>query len=280
MFPALAASTQPRQALRRFLRMASTGSATRGRLADKVALVTASTEGIGFAIARRLAQDGAHVVLSSRKQANVDRAVAELQTENLSVSGVVCHVGKAEDRQRLIDVALKHHGGIDILVSNAAVNPFFGSTLDATEEVWDKILDINVKATALLVKLVVPHMEKRGGGSIVIVSSIAAYSPFPGLGPYNVSKTALLGLTHNLAPELASRNVRINSLAPGLIRTKFSSALWQDPATGDKLMEAMRIRRIGEPSDCSGIVSFLCSPDADYITGETVVVAGGAPSRL
>ncbi|XP_015269014.1 PREDICTED: dehydrogenase/reductase SDR family member 4-like [Gekko japonicus] len=198
---------------------------------------------IGFAIARRLGQDGAHVVVSSRKQANVDQAVAELQKENLSVSGLVCHVGKAEDRQRLIDVALERHGGIDILVSNAAVNPFFGSTVDATEDVWDKILDINVKATALLVKLVVPHMEKRGGGSIVIVSSIAAYSPFPGLGPYNVSKTALLGLTRTLAPELAPSNIRINALAPGLIRTKFSSALWQDKATENKLMEAMRIRR-------------------------------------
>uniref|UniRef100_A0ACB8EWZ1 Uncharacterized protein n=1 Tax=Sphaerodactylus townsendi TaxID=933632 RepID=A0ACB8EWZ1_9SAUR len=133
------------QALRPLLRMASTAGRSRGTLTDKVALVTASTEGIGFAIARRLGQDGAHVVLSSRKQANVDHAVAELQKENLSVSGLVCHVGKAEDRQRLIDT----------------------------------ILDINVKAAALLVKLVVPHMEKRGGGSIVIVSSIAFRgSPF------------------------------------------------------------------------------------------------------
>ncbi|XP_053218911.1 dehydrogenase/reductase SDR family member 4-like 2 isoform X2 [Podarcis raffonei] len=179
MLRALASSAQPKQAIGRLLRMNSTGAKARGTLADKVALVTASTEGIGLAIARRLAQDGAHVVVSSRKQANVDRAVAELQTENLSVSGLVCHVGKAEDRQHLINAALERHGGIDILVSNAAVNPFFGSTLDATEEVWDKIFDINVKAAALLIKLVVPHMEKRGGGSIVIVSSIAAYSPFP-----------------------------------------------------------------------------------------------------
>ncbi|XP_061447238.1 dehydrogenase/reductase SDR family member 4-like isoform X3 [Rhineura floridana] len=235
MFRAFVACAQPKQAVSRLLRMNSTGNEARGTLANKVALVTASTEGIGFAIARRLAQDGAHVVVSSRKQGNVDRAVAELRTENLSVSGLVCHVGKADDRQRLIDVALECHGGIDILVSNAAVNPFFGSILDATDDVWDKILDINVKAAALLIKLVVPHMEKRGGGSIVIVSSIAAYSPFP---------------------------------------------LWQDKAVGDKLMEAMRIQRLGVPSDCSGIVSFLCSPDADYITGETMVVAGGSPSRL
>ncbi|XP_007437370.1 dehydrogenase/reductase SDR family member 4-like [Python bivittatus] len=256
-------------------------SAQAGRsLADTVALVTASTEGIGLAIARRLAQDGAHVLVSSRKQANVDRTVAELQAEKLSVSGLVCHVGKAEDRQRLVDTALERYGGIDILVTNAAVNPFFGSILDVPENVWDKILDINVKATALLVNLVVPHMEKRGSGSIVIVSSIAGYTPLPGLGPYNVSKTALLGLTHNLAIELASRNIRVNCLAPGLIRTKFSSALWQDENSEARILEALRIKRIGVPSDCSGIVSFLCSADADYITGETFVVAGGAPSRL
>ncbi|XP_013914325.1 PREDICTED: dehydrogenase/reductase SDR family member 4-like [Thamnophis sirtalis] len=198
---------------------------------------------IGFAIARRLAQDGAKVLVSSRNQANVDRAVAELKAENLSVSGLVCHVGKTEDRRRLVDTAVERYGGIDILVSNAAVNPFFGRILDASEEVWDKILDINVKATALLVNLVVPHMQKRGSGSIVIVSSIAGYRPFPGLGPYNVSKTALLGLTYNLANELSAQNIRVNCLAPGLMRTKFSSALWQDENTERQAMEIFGIKR-------------------------------------
>nr|XP_055218319.1 dehydrogenase/reductase SDR family member 4 isoform X4 [Gorilla gorilla gorilla] len=120
------------------VRMASSGMTRRDPLANKVALVTASTDGIGFAIARRLAQDGAHVVVSSRKQQNVDQAVATLQGEGLSVTGTVCHVGKAEDRERLVATAVKLHGGIDILVSNAAVNPFFGSIMDVTEEVWDK----------------------------------------------------------------------------------------------------------------------------------------------
>ncbi|XP_014724091.1 dehydrogenase/reductase SDR family member 4-like isoform X2 [Equus asinus] len=120
------------------VRMASSGMARRGRLANKVALVTASTDGIGFAIARRLAQDGAHVVVSSRKQQNVDRAVAVLQEEGLSVTGTVCHVGKAEDRERLVAMAVNLHGGIDILVSNAAVSPLFGNMMDATEEIWDK----------------------------------------------------------------------------------------------------------------------------------------------
>lgn len=260
--------------------MASSGVTRRNPLADKVALVTASTDGIGFAIARRLAQDGAHVVISSRKQQNVDRAVATLQGEGLSVTGTVCHVGKAEDRERLVTTAVNLHGGIDILVSNAAVNPFFGNLMDATEEMWDKVLDINVKATAMIIKAVVPEMEKRGGGSMVIVSSIGGFTPLLGLGPYNVSKTALLGLTKNLALELASKNIRVNCLAPGLIKTNFSSVLWMDKAREDSIKEIMRIRRIGKPEECAGIVSFLCSEDASYITGETVVVGGGTPSRL
>ncbi|XP_055218317.2 dehydrogenase/reductase SDR family member 4 isoform X2 [Gorilla gorilla gorilla] len=228
------------------VRMASSGMTRRDPLANKVALVTASTDGIGFAIARRLAQDGAHVVVSSRKQQNVDQAVATLQREGLSVTGTVCHVGKAEDRERLVATTL----------------------------------DINVKAPALMTKAVVPEMEKRGGGSVVIVSSIAAFSPSPGFSPYNVSKTALLGLTKNLAIELAPRNIRVNCLAPGLIKTSFSRMLWMDKEKEESMKETLRIRRLGEPEDCAGIVSFLCSEDASYITGETVVVGGGTPSRL
>ncbi|KAM9093133.1 dehydrogenase/reductase SDR family member 4 isoform X3 [Eschrichtius robustus] len=262
------------------VRMASSAVARRNPLENKVALVTASTDGIGFAIARRLAQDGAHVVVSSRKQQNVDRAVATLHGEGLSVTGTVCHVGKGEDRERLVATAVNLHGGVDILVSNAAVIPFFGNLMDVTEEVWDKILDINVKATALMTKAVVPEMEKRGGGSVVIVASVGAYRPFPGLGPYNVCKTALLGLTKNLALELAQRNIRVNCLAPGLIKTNFSRMLWDDQARLESLKATMQIKRIGKPEDCAGIVSFLCSEDASYITGETVVVAGGMPSRL
>uniref|UniRef100_A0A8D0N5Y2 Dehydrogenase/reductase 4 n=1 Tax=Sus scrofa TaxID=9823 RepID=A0A8D0N5Y2_PIG len=173
------------------VRMASTGVERRKPLENKVALVTASTDGIGLAIARRLAQDGAHVVVSSRKQENVDRTVATLQGEGLSVTGTVCHVGKAEDRERLVAM----------------------------------ILHVNVKATVLMTKAVVPEMEKRGGGSVLIVSSVGAYLPFPNLGPYNVSKTALLGLTKNLAVELAPRNIRVNCLAPGLIKTNFSQVV-------------------------------------------------------
>ncbi|XP_036591677.1 dehydrogenase/reductase SDR family member 4-like [Trichosurus vulpecula] len=259
---------------------AGTFRSNQGPLQNKVALVTASTDGIGFAIAQRLARDGAHVIVSSRKQKNVDRAVALLQKEGLSVTGTVCHVAKAEDRKRLVATAIDHHGGIDILVSNAAVNPFFGNLVDTNEEIWDKILDVNLKATALLMNVVVPEMKKRGGGSVVIVSSVAAFMPAKSLGPYNVSKTALLALTKNFASELEPTGIRVNCLAPGLIKTNFSSMFWENEAKEKQAKETLKVSRLGEPHDCAGIVSFLCSPDASYITGETIVVAGGAPSRL
>ncbi|XP_066458084.1 dehydrogenase/reductase SDR family member 4-like [Eleutherodactylus coqui] len=250
------------------------------KLEGKVALVTASTDGIGLAIARRLAQDGAKVLVSSRKQQNVDKAVQELKMEGLDVEGTVCHVGKNEDRVKLVNTAIQKFGGVDILVSNAAVNPFFGNVLDSTEEVWEKILDVNIKATFLLVKLVVPKMQERGGGSILIVSSVAAFSTTPRLGPYCVSKTALLGLTKVLALELRSLNIRVNCLAPGLIRTRFGAIIWENESILDQAKHQLGISRIGEPEECAGAVSFLCSPDASYITGETLVVAGGAKSHL
>ncbi|CAG05752.1 unnamed protein product [Tetraodon nigroviridis] len=193
-------------------------------LTGKVAIVTASTDGIGLAAAQALGSRGAHVVVSSRRQANVDKAVALLRSQDIQVTGTTCNVGKGEDREKLIQTALDRCGGIDILVSNAAVNPFFGNTLDSTEEVWDKILSVNVKSAFLLTKLVVPHMEKRGGGNIIFVSSVGAYQPMQGLGPYCVSKTALLGLTKVLAPELAQSNIRVNCVAPGVIKTRFSAA--------------------------------------------------------
>ncbi|XP_050176732.1 LOW QUALITY PROTEIN: dehydrogenase/reductase SDR family member 4-like, partial [Myiozetetes cayanensis] len=207
-------------------------------------------------------------------------AVNHLRGRGLQVSGVTCHVGHAPDRQRLLQAALETFGGIDILVSNAAVNPHLGPALDADENTWDKIFQVNVTAAAMLVKLVVPHMEKRGGGAIVVMSSIAGYRPMPGLGPYSVSKAALLGLVQALGPELLPRGIRINGVAPGIIRTRFSAALWEDEAVRKKTMETLGIQRLGSPRDVAEVVSFLVSPSSSYVTGETLVVAGGAPARL
>ncbi|XP_045381160.1 dehydrogenase/reductase SDR family member 2, mitochondrial-like isoform X3 [Lemur catta] len=257
------------------VRMASSGIAQKGVLANRVAVVTGSTDGIGLAIARRLAQDGAHVVVSSRKQQNVDRAVAALQGEGLSVTGTVCHVGKAEDRERLVAKAVEHCGSVDFLVCNAGVNPPVGSTLGASEQVWDKILDVNLKAPALLLSQLLPHMENRG--AVILISSIAAYMPHVELGAYNVSKTALLGLTRTLALELAPRDIRVNCLVPGVIETDFSKVIHKNKALWKSFKENLRLQRIGQPEDCAGLVSFLCSPEASYISGENIVVAGFSP---
>ncbi|XP_029806142.1 dehydrogenase/reductase SDR family member 2, mitochondrial isoform X1 [Suricata suricatta] len=257
--------------------MSSSGIGQKGILANQVAVVTGSTDGIGFAIARRLAQDGARVVISSRKQQNVDRAVAALQGEGLSVVGTVCHVGKAEDRERLVTMVLEHCGGLDFLVCNAGVNPLVGSTLGASEQVWDKILEVNVKAPALMLSQLLPHMEKRGKGVVILVSSIAAYIPSVELGPYNVSKTALLGLTRTLSLELAPKGIRVNCLVPGVIETDFSKVIYKNEAFWNIVKENYKLQRIGQPEDCAGLVSFLCSPDASYITGESISVAGFSP---
>ncbi|KAB5579152.1 hypothetical protein PHYPO_G00191850 [Pangasianodon hypophthalmus] len=249
-------------------------------LAGKVAIVTASTDGIGLAAAQALGRSGAHVVVSSRRQANVDKAVSLLRSENIRVTGATCNVGNKEDREKLINMTVEQCGGIDILVSNAAVNPFFGNILESTDEVWTKILDVNVKCSFLLTKLVVPHMEKRGGGSVVFVSSVAGYQPMTGLGPYSVSKTALLGLTRALAPELAHSNIRVNCVAPGIIKTRFSSALWQSDEIASEFLKMLSIKRLGKPEDIGGVIAFLCSDDASYITGETITVTGGMNCRL
>lgn len=249
-------------------------------LDGKVAIVTASTDGIGLAAAQALGKRGAHVVVSSRRQANVDKAVALLQSQSIRVTGTTCNVGKGEDREKLVQLTMEQYGGIDILVSNAAVNPFFGNILDSTEDVWDKILSVNVKSAFLLTKLVVPHMEKRGGGNVVFVSSVAGYQPMQALGPYSVSKTALLGLTKALAPELAPSNIRVNCVAPGIIKTRFSSALWENEDILDEFKKQLSIKRIGVPEEIGGVIAFLCSDEASYITGETITVTGGINCRL
>lgn len=220
------------------------------------------------------------MVVSSRRQTNVDKAVALLQSQSIQVTGTTCNVGIGEDREKLVQLTLDQCGGIDILVSNAAVNPFFGSVMDSTEEVWDKILSVNVKAAFLMTKLVAPHMEKRGGGNVVFVSSVAGYQPMQALGPYSVSKTALLGLTRVLAPELAHSNIRVNCVAPGVIKTRFSSALWQNEDIMDDFKKQLCIKRVGQPEEIGGVIAFLCSEEASYITGETITVTGGMSCRL
>ncbi|KAJ1087511.1 hypothetical protein NDU88_000678 [Pleurodeles waltl] len=267
--------------LRSLLRLNSSAVDWNTVHAGKVAVMTASTEGIGFAIARRLAQQGAHVVVSSRKQENVDKAIEQLKSENLSVSGTVCSVANKDHRKNLVELALEKYGRIDYLLSNAAAGLDLKNIFDTTEEEWNEVLHTNVTVAFLLVKEVLPHMQNSGGGSIVLTSSAAAYTFYPGLGPYCVSKTALAGLTKILASELLPMNIRLNSLAPGATRTK--DIITDHPNYEEIVKDAMKIygyRRVSEPEEHAGIVSFLFSPDASYLTGETIVVGGGYRTRL
>lgn len=253
------------------------------KLANKVAIVTGSTEGIGLAIAKKLAEDGAKVLISSRKQANVDKAVNELQNMFPNqIAGTVCHVGKEDDRENLVKFCLDKFGGrIDIFVSNAAVNPSVGPFLETTESQWDKIFDVNVKAPFLLTQKVVPYMLNNKGlegkGSIIYISSIGGYFGLNTIGAYTVSKTALLGLCKNVSMELANKGIRANLVAPGLIETRFSGILRDNDGYWKS---STHMKRLGKANEISGIVSFLCSPEASYITGENIAVAGGHYCKL
>lgn len=196
------------------------------KLEGKVCIVTASSDGIGFAIAKRLGLDGAKVVVSSRKQSNVDEAVKSLKDQGVvDVLGLTCHVAKESDRKKLFAETIRKFGGIDILISNAAVNPAMSPVLETKEEVWDKVFDVNVKASYLLAKEVKPFLVKRGGGSIVFISSIGGYRLNDSYGAYTVSKTVLLGLTKAAALECVRDNIRVNCVAPGVIETRFAATV-------------------------------------------------------
>ncbi|PON91324.1 Short-chain dehydrogenase/reductase [Trema orientale] len=247
------------------------------RFDGKVAIVTASTQGIGFSIAERLGLEGASVVLSSRKQKNVDEAVEKLKGKGIEVFGVVCHVSNAQQRKNLIDKTLQKYGKIDVVVSNAAANPSVDSILVTQESVLDKLWEINVKASILILQDAAPHLTK--GSSVVLISSIAGYHPQAAMAMYGVTKTALLGLTKALATEMAP-NTRVNGVAPGFVPTHFADFITKDAAIRKQLEEKTLLNRLGTTEDMAAATAFLASDDASYITGETVVVAGGMPSRL
>ncbi|GFZ10645.1 indole-3-butyric acid response 1 [Actinidia rufa] len=247
------------------------------RFEGKVGIVTASTQGIGFSIAERLGLEGASVVVSSRKQNNVDEAVEKLKARGIEVLGVVCHVSNAQQRKNLIDKTVKKYGKIDVIVSNAAVNPSVSAILESKESVLDKLWEVNVKASILLLQDAAPHLQK--GSSVVFISSISGYQPPASMAMYGVTKTALLGLTKALAAEMAP-DTRVNCVAPGFVPTHFADYITKDQATRKAIEENTLLNRLGTTADMANATAFLASDDASYITGETLVVAGGMPSRL
>lgn len=247
------------------------------RFQGKVAIVTASTQGIGFGIAERLGLEGASVVVSSRKQKNVDEAVVKLKARGIEVIGVVCHVSNGQQRKNLINQTIEKFGKIDVVVSNAAANPSVDSILQTKESVLDKLWDINVKSSILLLQDAASHLQK--GSSVVLISSIAGYQPQSSMAMYGVTKTALLGLTKALAAEMAP-DTRVNCVAPGFVPTHFAEYITSNDGVRQTIEQNTLLNRLGTTRDMAAAAAFLASDDASYITGETLVVAGGMPSRL
>ncbi|MEN3971891.1 SDR family oxidoreductase [Sphingomicrobium sp. XHP0235] len=246
-------------------------------LSGKTAIVTGSSRGIGKAIAEALAQRGANVVISSRTQeACEDVAQGINDAPGGSAIAVAANISDKAALQSLVKQAEDEFGQVDILVCNAASNPYFGPMGGITDEQFEKILQNNVISNHWLIQMVAPGMLEREDGSIVIVSSIGGMTASTTIGAYNVSKAADFQLARNLAAEFGPKKVRVNCIAPGLIRTDFAKALWENPDLLKKITRHMPLQRIGEPEEIAGAAVFLASPASSYMTGQSIVVDGGS----
>jgi dehydrogenase/reductase SDR family protein 4 len=245
-------------------------------LAGKVAIVTGGGRGIGKAIARRFVEAGAGVVIASRKLETLQATAAEFAGLAGKVLPVACHVGRLDQLENLVRQAETALGPVDILVNNSATNIGQGPALAVTDDMLDKMVEINVKAALRLVRLTVPKMIERGGGSIINVASIAGLEPQPGGLLYSFTKAGLLMLTRSWAREFGRHGVRVNALAPGLIQTDFSSFFWQDDQYMADLRATQPIPRVGRPEEIAGAALYLASDEASYVTGQVFVIDGGA----
>jgi NAD(P)-dependent dehydrogenase (short-subunit alcohol dehydrogenase family) len=244
-------------------------------LEGRVALVTGSTRGIGKAIAESLARAGARVSLSSRKSDACEAARAEMAGKGFDVMAQPCNVSRKDELQALVDATRARWGGIDIVVCNAAANPYFGPLAAIPDEAFDKILTNNLKSVLWLAAMTLEGMAQRGGGSFIVVGSIGGLVANTLIGAYGISKAAGHHLVRNLAAEWGPKNVRVNAIAPGLVRTEFARALWEDPGRAAERIAATPLRRLGEPRDIGGIAVFLASEAAAFVTGQCIVADGG-----
>jgi len=244
-------------------------------LTGKVAVVTGSSRGIGRSIAETMARMGAKVVVSSRKREACEPVAEGIRQEGGEAVVIPCNISRRAEVEALILGAEEKLGPIDVLVCNAAVNPYYGPLGEITDEAFDKIMGANVKSNLWLCSLAIPGMAERGVGAVVIVSSIAGLRGTEMIGAYGISKAADFALCRNLAVEWGPRNVRVNCIAPGLVKTDFARALWEDEAAVARRNAATPLRRIGEPHEIGGIAAFLASPAASFITGQVIVADGG-----
>jgi NAD(P)-dependent dehydrogenase (short-subunit alcohol dehydrogenase family) len=247
-------------------------------LAGKVAIVTGSSRGIGKAIAERMAEHGAKVVISSRKPepcAEVATAINAKYGAGSAIS-VPANISSKDDLKHLVDETTRQLGQVDIVVCNAASNPYYGPMAGIEDDQFRKILENNVIANHWLINFAAPQMIERKDGAIIIVSSIGGLRGSPVIGAYNISKAADFQLARNLAVEYGPHNIRVNCIAPGLIKTDFAKALWENPETLKRATSTTPLRRIGEPDEIAGAAVFLASPAGSFLTGHGLVVDGGA----
>jgi NAD(P)-dependent dehydrogenase (short-subunit alcohol dehydrogenase family) len=244
-------------------------------LTGKIAIVTGSSRGIGRATAELFAQLGAKVVVSSRKAEACEPVAEGIRAEGGEALVIPCNISRRNEVEGLVQGTLGRFGGIDILVCNAAVNPYYGPLAGLSDEAFDKIMGSNVRSNLWLCNLAIPSMVERGGGSVVIISSIAGIRGTPIIGAYGISKAADFALARNLAVEWGPRNVRVNCVAPGLVKTDFARALWEDDAALAKRNADTPLRRIAEPDEIAPVAAFLASKGSSFITGQVIVADGG-----
>jgi NAD(P)-dependent dehydrogenase (short-subunit alcohol dehydrogenase family) len=249
-------------------------------LSGQVAVVTGSSRGIGRAIAERMAQHGARVVVSSRKREACEAVVAAITEAGGEACAIPCHIAEKAQLAGLVAQTLARWGRIDTMVCNAAVNPYFGPSIGISDEAYDKIMDCNVRSNFWLCNMVLPHMAERGSGSVIVVSSIGGLRGSASLGIYCLSKAADMQLVRNIASEWGPRGVRANCIAPGLVRTDFARALWEDPAMLRKRTRDTPLQRIGEPDEIAGAAVFLAGPAGSFMTGQTMVIDGGVTAGI
>ena len=245
------------------------------QLDGKVALITGASKGIGEAMARGLAEFGAKVVVSSRKQEAVDAVAEAFRGDGLEAIGIAANMGNIEQAHALVDKTVEAYGGLDIIINNAAANPVFGPIQQTEERAFDKIIDVNLKGPFELCKKAYPVLKKRGGGSIINISSIGGLTPEPGIGIYSVSKAGINNLTKAMAQDWGADNIRVNAICPGLIKTKFSEALWNNEAILKRFLQHIPLKRAGSADDIAGLAVYLASDAAAYCTGGIYMIDGG-----